>query len=261
MATPIVYVICDNNCKFESMTKEQILAAIVQAVNEGTIGDIDTGFITTVKTINGTPLSFFVGTQAEYNELSEEQQKDLFAIITDDKTKEALFAAIAEASQKATDCENAFAALDKAVGEALESFRSSLNAQATRLSNAETRISNTNARIDAINNAAFPTPAVPESRIIFPEDYGFYHIAIKHGASTGVLLDFGVIYIGGLVSFEDRIYTPTIFDDAMGYRVKIVKQSGDYCTINAEHWGEKGTMGVYSDISGQCEFYISKLWG
>lgn len=89
--TPKVFVICDNNCKYEGMTKEQILAAIVQAVNEGTIGEIDTGFITTIKTVNGTPLKFFVGTQAEYEALADKQ--DLFAIITNDTTKEGLLGA------------------------------------------------------------------------------------------------------------------------------------------------------------------------
>lgn len=94
MATPKVYVICDNNCKYEGMTREQILAAITQAVTEGTIGDCDTGFITTIKTVNGTPLRFFVGTQAEYATL--EDKSNLFAIITDDTTKEGILAAIEE---------------------------------------------------------------------------------------------------------------------------------------------------------------------
>lgn len=92
--TPKVYVICDKNCKFEGMTKEQIYAAIVQAVNEGTIGDIDTGFITTIKTINGFPLRFFVGEQAAYDALTDEEKINLFAIITNDTTKEGLLEAI-----------------------------------------------------------------------------------------------------------------------------------------------------------------------
>lgn len=94
MATPIVYVICDQNCKFEGMTKEQIYTAIMQAVNEGTIGNIDAGFITTIKTINGTPLKFFVGEQAEYDALTDEDKKDLFAIITNDTTKDGILQAI-----------------------------------------------------------------------------------------------------------------------------------------------------------------------
>lgn len=94
--TPTVYVICDQNCKFEGMTKEQILTAIMQAVNEGTIGNIDAGFITTIKTINGRPLKFFAGEQAEFDALTDEEKNDLFAIITNDVTKEGIIAAIEE---------------------------------------------------------------------------------------------------------------------------------------------------------------------
>jgi hypothetical protein len=88
MATPTVYVICDANCKWEGMTKEQILTAITQAVNNSNIGDIDTGFVQTIKTINGIGLRFFVGTQAQYNALSADAKQNLFAIITDDAAKE-----------------------------------------------------------------------------------------------------------------------------------------------------------------------------
>jgi hypothetical protein len=72
------------------MTKEQILTAITQAVNEGHIGNVDTGFVKTIKTINGAPLQFFVGTQAQYDALTPEQKQNLFAIITNDTTKEGI---------------------------------------------------------------------------------------------------------------------------------------------------------------------------
>lgn len=94
--TPTVYVICDANCKFEGMTKEQIYAAILQAVNEGTIGDIDSGFVQTIKTINGIGLKFFLGTQAEYEALTDEEKENLFAIITNDTTKEGIIKAITD---------------------------------------------------------------------------------------------------------------------------------------------------------------------
>jgi hypothetical protein len=78
------YVLCTNNCKFEGMTKEQILTAITQAVETGEIKDVDTGFITSIKEQNsGAALSFWVGTQAQYNALTEIAQ-DCFYIITDD---------------------------------------------------------------------------------------------------------------------------------------------------------------------------------
>lgn len=94
MADRKYYVICDSGCKFESMTKEQIFAAIAQAVSDGAISDIDTGFITTVKTINGKPLRFFVGLQSEYEALSDAERENCFALITNDVTTQALNAAI-----------------------------------------------------------------------------------------------------------------------------------------------------------------------
>lgn len=128
--TPKVYVICDANCRWEGMTKEQILTAIMQAVQSGSIGDVDTGFITTVKTINGKGLKFFVGEQHEYEALTAEQKDGLFAIITNDTTKEGILAALeahttkleahsatlAEQSAKIADWENGAVAIPKAKG-------------------------------------------------------------------------------------------------------------------------------------------------
>lgn len=94
MADKKYYCYCESNCKYETMTKEQILAAITQAVNEGTIGDINTGFVQTIKTINGHPLKFFVGAQSEYEALTDEEKEGVFALITNDTTKDALIEAI-----------------------------------------------------------------------------------------------------------------------------------------------------------------------
>ena len=90
------YCYCENNCRYETLSKEEILAAIAQAVATGKIGECDTGFITTIKTINGQPLKFFVGDQNEYTDLSEEQKENLFAIITNDTTKEGITKALGE---------------------------------------------------------------------------------------------------------------------------------------------------------------------
>lgn len=82
------YVLCGSNCRYESMTKEQILTAIQQAVSTGEIADVDTGFITTIKEQNrGNALTFWVGTTAQYNAI-EEKAEDCFYILTDD-TKDA----------------------------------------------------------------------------------------------------------------------------------------------------------------------------
>lgn len=94
MAERKYYVLCGSNCKFESMTKEQILTAIQQAVSTGEIKDVDAGFITTIKEQNrGNAITLWKGTQAEYNAIVEKSD-DCFYIITDDTFKEDVNAAI-----------------------------------------------------------------------------------------------------------------------------------------------------------------------
>lgn len=90
MSTPTVYVLCDQNCKREGMTKEQILAAITQAVESHEISDVDTGFVTTLKTVNGIALSFFIGTQEAWAQWPSDQKDGVFAIFTNDTTGDAI---------------------------------------------------------------------------------------------------------------------------------------------------------------------------
>lgn len=100
MANRKYYVLCNDNCRFESMTKEQILTAIDQAVSTGEIQDVDTGFVTAIKEMNkNAALSFWVGSQAEYNALSEITE-NCFYIITDDSTDTDLNTAFEELKQE-----------------------------------------------------------------------------------------------------------------------------------------------------------------
>lgn len=90
------YVIGAGNNLYEGMTKEQILAAITQAIETHTISDVDTGFVTTIKEKNkNNPLSVWVGTEAEYNAIQNKQPNCLY-IKTDDSTLEAIAEQIAE---------------------------------------------------------------------------------------------------------------------------------------------------------------------
>jgi len=85
MANKKVYCLCAANCKYETMTKEQILAAIAQAVSTGKITDVDTGFVTTIKEKNaGAALSFWLGTTNQYKKLTAAEKKNCFCIISDD---------------------------------------------------------------------------------------------------------------------------------------------------------------------------------
>lgn len=82
----IYYVLGADNCRFEGMTKEQILAAITQAVETGTIQNVDTGFVTRIKEQNsGSAVTLWVGTQAQYNALATKEPNCLY-ILTDDNT-------------------------------------------------------------------------------------------------------------------------------------------------------------------------------
>lgn len=85
MADKKVFCFCGSNCRYETMTKEQILTAIAQAVSTGTIQDVDTGFVTKIKEKNtGAALSFWMGTSHEYAKLTAEEKVNCFCILTDD---------------------------------------------------------------------------------------------------------------------------------------------------------------------------------
>lgn len=91
----IYYVFDDNLCKAESMTKEEILAAITQAVESHEISDVDTGFVTTLKEQNSnTALKFWVGTTAQYNAIAQ-KDSNCFYIVTDDSELDDLESEIA----------------------------------------------------------------------------------------------------------------------------------------------------------------------
>jgi hypothetical protein len=77
------YCLREDNCKFETMTKEQILAAIAQAAAGGLVFDTEAAIISKVKEINaGGFVTFWVGTQAQYNALPS-VDKNCVHIITD----------------------------------------------------------------------------------------------------------------------------------------------------------------------------------
>ena len=94
MSDRTYYVFCADGCKFESMTKEQILTAIQQAVSTGEIKDVDAGIITTIREKNkNAGLSFWYGTTAEYNAITNKDD-NCYYIITDSTEKDDICAAL-----------------------------------------------------------------------------------------------------------------------------------------------------------------------
>lgn len=65
------YVLCDDDCRYEGMTKEEILAAIEQALEQGYVSDPDGAVFSKIKEIRaGESVQMWVGTEAEFNALS-----------------------------------------------------------------------------------------------------------------------------------------------------------------------------------------------
>ena len=93
------YVLDDLKNLVESLTKEQILAAIVQAVQTHEIADVDTGFVTMLKEQNyGNALKMWVGTTADYNALATKEDNCLY-LLSDDATYDDLIASISRVKQ------------------------------------------------------------------------------------------------------------------------------------------------------------------
>ena len=64
------YVLCDDNCRHESMTKEQILSAIQSAIENGGVQGADEVAFSKFKEIcKGSTKQIWVGTEAELNVL------------------------------------------------------------------------------------------------------------------------------------------------------------------------------------------------
>ena len=88
----------DDDCKFETLNKEQIIAAIAEATGN-TVTDVDSAFITKVKEQNkNAELKFWVGTVAEYNALETKDESCLY-ILTNDTTLDDINAKITDLSE------------------------------------------------------------------------------------------------------------------------------------------------------------------
>lgn len=92
------YVLCDDNCRFPSMTAEQIIAAIVEATGN-TPTNIDDAFITKIRESNKNGVvSLWVGSTSEYNSIVADGAlvEGCLYITTDGNAFEALYNAIQE---------------------------------------------------------------------------------------------------------------------------------------------------------------------
>ncbi|MBQ3970472.1 MAG: hypothetical protein II685_08340 [Clostridia bacterium] len=109
-------VVGTSDSLFEGMTKQQIYTAIVEAVEGGTVGDIDTGFVTIIKEINkNVAIRFWVGTTAEYNALQDKPTNVLY-IKTDDTSATDINTAITNVQNALSTIEGTITTMDDDIG-------------------------------------------------------------------------------------------------------------------------------------------------
>lgn len=72
MSERIVYGFCDDNCKFPVYTREEVLSLLQQAINDGSLLNIDAEYAAIQKIVDGNGgdnITFWTGTEAEFNAL------------------------------------------------------------------------------------------------------------------------------------------------------------------------------------------------
>ena len=67
-----VWGFCDDNCKFLVYTREEVLSLLQQAINDGSLQNIDPEYAAIKKIVDsngGDNITFWTGTEAEFNAL------------------------------------------------------------------------------------------------------------------------------------------------------------------------------------------------
>ena len=147
MPTPTVYVHDSNKNRYEGLTREQIINAIEQAVEQGEITDLDDGFITKIKELNASQnIQIWVGTTAQFSAIQTKAANTLYILTDDDSADD--WDAIAEQLE----------ATDDKIDEVLSGSRVVPNAtNATNATNADKVIctnSNESVIADGYNDAS-----------------------------------------------------------------------------------------------------------
>lgn len=168
------YLICDNNCKFEGLDKEETLSAIQQAIEQGGVQNVDPNepFITKIKDKNtGASVSVWVGTEAQFNAIETKEENTLYIFNTDfEDNVNKLFQEIIDGVQKvghATNAENATNAEKSNYAEKANYATSAGTAtSATNASNA-TKVNNLEIKKDSNGVLKIGDVIIPQKRLIW----------------------------------------------------------------------------------------------
>lgn len=76
-----VWGFCDDNCKFLVYTREEVLSLLQQAINDGTLLNIDPTYAAIKAIVDGNGgdnITFWTGTEAEFNALDPKPSVSYF---------------------------------------------------------------------------------------------------------------------------------------------------------------------------------------
>lgn len=208
------------------------------------------------ETNNNDKMQMWVGTLAEYNKLTADQRKNLFAVITDDTTKEAIFTAIeglnvdiANLGERAKELE----VLSKLNASLISGNTDSINSQRTVL-NGILRMLN--------QHTTGLQPTLNSERLL--DGYGYYYVY----AQTANLLDPAVeeVYAFGVVCYaptqrKTRYYhiTGGTYPDSM---YKEIDSATAYC-LSVSMEGELSIVKALglADVTSDFEIYTGLIAG
>lgn len=216
------------------LTQEEIITIVTQIVESGSVGDIDTGFVSTFKETNhGQGLKFWIGTTAEYEAITT-YDNNTFYILTDDTTREDILAEAEATAKEYTD--------DKIAGLNYEEEIAQLNTDVTQL----------NTHLNAVDQVA--TDAINRTYALDVSSA----LALTTGKVSGSLSMYkngSVIQINGTVTAEMDLS----IDDTIGTVAESLKPIKTTRVLLAAVVGEAGASTM--PYSGTIELTIDKDTG
>lgn len=214
------YVFCDDNCKHEGMTKEEIFALLAQAAEGKLEFDSESAFITKVKEKNtGSYITFWVGTQAQYNALGIIEKNCLY-IISDETTKDDFEAAFRSIAKQFEDIAQHFDDVD------------------TTLLQAEGIFATLNNEVD--KKVAQVLEVLPNAETYTAQNAMFYNVSVA---------------FGGFRVAAVTIDSSLLLNSDQGYDFHIASVDDDVVYVHAE----KNSNGTVTFTAGSSDSTISPL--
>lgn len=152
-----------------------------------------TSLVGSIETISGSPLNFFVGKRAEYENLTVRQKENLFAIITDDTNKARYDAFIENVISGALSVGKATTADSAETAETAEKAAGDENGNSF-VDNYLHKTSTLLVYSDSLGKATFNTGG----------DDVFVHICLQH---TNVKYNIGLFHLNGSTSQESALFS------------------------------------------------------